>query len=171
MKKVAFSVGMALAMIFSGNAQATLDVIGYGTFTTEGVTYTEKLIYDSDLNITWLDFATGRDFWEPQLAWAAGLEVSINGKVFDEWRLPQVLPVNGSRYNYNVQFDGSTDSGYNISAPGTVYAGSTSSEMAHLYYTSLGNKSYHYFDGSSPQPGYGLINTGPFDNLWEGEAV
>lgn len=169
MKKVALLTAIALAIIIVGYAQASLVVVGYGTFNTGGVTYTEKLIYDSDLDITWLDYTKGYDFWEPQLTWATALEVSMNGQVFDEWRLPQVLPLNGSTYNYDVRFDGSTDSGYNISATDTAYAGSTASEMAHLYYTTLGNKSFHYFDGTSPQPGYGLQNTGPFDNL--GESV
>jgi len=40
---------------------------------------------------------------------------------------------------YSSSFDGTTDRAYNISAPGTAYVGSTASEMAHLFFNTLGN--------------------------------
>ena len=52
-------------------------------------------------------------------------------------------------------YDGTTTAGYNI----------TTSEMGHLYYSSLGNKGYVATDGTWPQPGWGLKNTSPFINL------
>ncbi len=91
---------------------------------------------------------------------------------FDESTHPATNPVNGSAYDYNSwEHDGSTDRGYNISAPGTVYEGSTGSELAHLHYNSLGNGSYYDTAGNDqqaavcPAPGYCVQNTGPFENL------
>ena len=52
-------------------------------------------------------------------------------------------------------YDGTTTGGFNI----------TSSEMGHLYYTELGNKGFFATDGTNPQPGWGLSNTGDFQNL------
>jgi hypothetical protein len=41
------------------------------------------------------------------------------------------------------------------------------SEMGHLYYKTLGNLGYIATDGTQPQPGWGLSNTGFFNNLQE----
>jgi hypothetical protein len=38
----------------------------------------------------------------------------------------------------------------------------TGNEMGHLFYTELGNKGYLAPDGTAPQPGWGLVNKGPF---------
>ncbi|MEA3470558.1 MAG: PEP-CTERM sorting domain-containing protein [Thermodesulfobacteriota bacterium] len=133
------------------------------------------LIYDSDLNITWLQDANyaktsnydsdGLMTWDDAVTWADQL---VYGGYYD-WRLPQTLPVNGVNYDYSVSYDGSTDTGHNISAPGSAYPGSTGSEMAYMYYVNLGNLSYYPIDylsgGSAPQSGWGLINTNPFNNL------
>ena len=75
--------------------------------------------------------------------------MSFNGQIYNDWRLPQILPLNGSSYNYTHSYDGSTDRGYNISAPGTIYVGSTASELAHLYYTTLGNLAMYDVDPKS----------------------
>jgi hypothetical protein len=37
--------------------------------------------------------------------------------------------------------------------------------MGHLFYTELGNKGYYATDGTHPQPGWGLNNTGDFEHL------
>lgn len=131
--------------------------------------------YDTATNLTWLANADygygstydsadgltdGRMTWANANAWAASL--TIDG--VKNWRLPETNPVNGTSYNYASTYDGSTDVGYNISAPGTVSAGSTASEMAHMYYDTLGNLAYYDTSGS-PQTGYGPINTGPFSNI------
>ncbi|HVN94909.1 MAG TPA: hypothetical protein VMT62_00620 [Syntrophorhabdaceae bacterium] len=120
------------------------------------------LIYDPNLNITWLDYtyfgpSSGTlATWSDAMAWASGLNAGgVTG-----WRLPHALPVNGSTYNYTFSANGSTDFGYNISSP--------NSEMAYLYYVELGNKGYYAPDGSYPQPGWGLTNTGYFSQLYWG---
>lgn len=60
--------------------------------------------------------------------------------------------------------------GYNVSAQGTAYAGSTSSEMAYLFYNTLNNTG-----GCDPalstasacvsQSGYGMVNTSLFNHV------
>ena len=44
--------------------------------------------------------------------------------------------------------------------------------MAHLWYVALGNKAYYDTSGNPNQPGWGLTNTGNFQNLqsyyWSG---
>ncbi len=37
--------------------------------------------------------------------------------------------------------------------------------MGHLYYEELGNMGYYDINGNYPQPGWGLNNTGDFNNL------
>jgi hypothetical protein len=117
------------------------------------------LFYDSGLNITWYD-APFWGHWYEAMSWANGLNIGgVTG-----WRLPKTLPVNGSYYNLNWSSDGSTDVAYNIGAPGSAYPGSKASEMAYLYFVTLGNKGSIDLLGF-PQPGGGLVNVGPFSNL------
>lgn len=165
---------IAVVVVFTGSGQAALEVRGLGTITVGG-SGGYQLIYDDLLDITWLDYTHPYTTWYDQMAWATGLEVSFGGQTYENWRLPRTVPVNGFTYVYALRNDGSSDYGWNISAPGTVYEGSTASEMAHLYYTSLGNLAYYGVDGDL-QPGYGLQNAGPFDNLqayfyWSGTEI
>lgn len=130
--------------------------------------------YDTVLNITWLADAnygqaigTTMDWFDAN-AWATGLNVNgISG-----WRLPALSPIDGTTADdYNGSTIGTEDYGYNVSAPGTLYAGSTASEFAHLFYNTLGNLGF--CDPATPsdfahcpeQAGWGLSNTGPFANL------
>ncbi len=145
------------------------------------------LIYDDVLNITWLqdaNIASGRVFWIGANSLISNMN-NTNYLGYNDWRLPHTLPVNGSSYNYfNGSSDGSTDFGYNVSAPGSIYAGSTGSEMAYMYYNNLGNLGYWDINGNY-QPGYGLQNTSfesggsggpvvtfqniqPFNTYWSG---
>jgi len=82
---------------------------------------------------------------------------SFNYLGYNDWRLPETLPVNGISYNKIESDDGSSDFGYNITSP--------NSEMAYMYYMELGNLGYKDTSGSFPQPGWGLTNTGIFDFL------
>lgn len=100
--------------------------------------------------------------WNPASAWATSLDPYGSGVT--GWRLPETNPVNGTAYHFGRPFDGTSDEGYNVSAPGTTYAGSTGSEMAHLFYNTLGNLADYDTTGRS-QSGGGLTNTGPFSNL------
>lgn len=123
------------------------------------------LIYDTVLNITWLQDAnlSGQNMtWAAASSWAANFSYydSARGVTWDDWRLPRALPVNGAEYVYEISYNGTTDHGYNIT--------STQSELAHLYHSSLGNLSY--CEPSSgltcfEQEGWELNNTGPFLNF------
>jgi hypothetical protein len=108
--------------------------------------------------------------WSQATTWADGLSYydSERDITWTDWRLPLTMPVNGSTYNYTHLNDGSSDDGYNISAPGTVYAGSTGSEMAYLFLYELGNLGYCDASGECPQEGWGLTKTGPFTNIMDG---
>lgn len=84
----------------------------------------------------------------------------------DDWRLPQTRPADGVAFDNVHEFDGSTDIGYSIGAPGTPHAGSTGSEMAHLYYVTLANPAVYDFagdpSGCSLTPSFCLDEPGPF---------
>jgi len=139
---------------------------------------TVDAFYDKVLNVSWLananaavgsvyvaPWAVGTEYdgvmnWANAKAFAAGLDVyGTTG-----WRLPTMIDTGVS--GCDESYTGGTDCGLNvqtISQDGqTVF-----SEMAHLYYVSLGNKAYCTPNASCtpPQPGWGLTNTGGFRNM------
>ena len=101
------------------------------------------------------NYPPGQMTWDESNTWIGTLN-SSNYLGYDDWQLPRTLPVNGSNYNTLVSYDGSTDIGFNITSP--------NSEMAYMYYVELGNLG-EYDTSGNPQPGWGLLNTGSFDNL------
>jgi hypothetical protein len=134
------------------------------------------LIYDTVLNITWLQDAnlaatntfgiTGwnanRNSWDATQDWIAAMNAA-NYLGVSTWRLPKILPVNGNSYNFYYYpgtgiitngYDGSYDIGYNVGAPGSAYAYSAGSEMAYMYYVNLGNTGYYDTSGIGPQAGF-----------------
>ena len=134
--------------------------------------------YDDQLDITWLadanyakttgfsdDYsADGSMPWADAKNWVAGLTVEgVSG-----WRLPMITPVSGPALRFNYAVNGTTDNGFNISAKGTLYAGSTSNELAHLFFNTLENKAFRNLIGESAKPGWGLTNSGPFKNVYSG---
>jgi hypothetical protein len=104
---------------------------------------------------------TGKMTWWGASAWVDQLVFSG----YDDWRLPETLPVNGISYIMDYRYDGSSDWGYNISLPGTTYEYSTASEMTYMYYVGLENLGRYDTSGTYPQPGWGLLNTEPFEGL------
>jgi hypothetical protein len=140
---------MLLVMVamfgFSGVANADLNVIGTATYV--GSAY--NLIYEDDQGLVWLDYSNFYANWNSQKSWAAGLNASgvleyyLNPGISVTWDGDWRLPSSGD----NPQVD------YN----------QTTSEMGHLYYSSLG------------KPAYGpLGDTDPFKNLkadyyWSGD--
>jgi hypothetical protein len=112
-------------------------------------------IRDDGSMLMWLKDANMSGLLDGASAFSWAYTLSYAGH--DDWRLPYTLPVNGTNYNYDWSTDGSTDFGYNVSAPGSPYAGSTGSELAYMYYTELGNLT------DTTPPYEGLQNTGPFD--------
>lgn len=147
----------AAAMALVGAAQAG-PISGQGTWKTTlqgrdldgNAANGPEAFYDTALDITWLDAnVNGRMTWDMANTWANSLVVGgISG-----WRLPATLDTGAP--GCNPRYAG-TDCGYNVDT--------ATSEMAHLFYVTLGNKAV--FDSSgAPQLGYGLVNTGDFQNL------
>jgi hypothetical protein len=170
MKKVltALIAGLTL-LVMTGVVQATLITIGTANY--GGMDY--KLIYDDDDTghggggLVWLDYTHSGDTWWNQRDWASGLGASLTVTLdpgytdidlSTGWRLPDTVdgtimyghkgdPDNDGVYDYT--------GGYNLA----------NSEMGHLYYAELGNLGWVDTDGNQHQPGWGLTNTGDFDNL------
>ena len=177
------ALGAGVAMLFAPMA-AALPVPAMGTWATS--LHARNLagnpvaldnadavfLYDDILDVTWLRDATGggqQQSWYGANQWAADLVVGT----FDDWRLPRVLfPTglpgdticidclvmqNGNTFGRNSPTKSGDPTRH---VPGqTVY-----SEMAHLYYVTLGNRADRDANGN-PQPQWGLINEGPFRDL------
>lgn len=199
---------MALLLgIASIGSQAAL--LGRAPLTPGGTDY--QAYYDSVLDITWTadanlsaseSFGLPRDDYgyigagelgpQGETNWYTALEWidAMNSAAYlgqAGWRLPTIRPLNGVDFLTGYSSVGATDVGPNISAPGSLYGGSTAHEMAHLYYNTLpGNVGGYYpaaFGGQCltfPIDGGAgwvipscLQNAGPFSNIlqtyyWEG---
>jgi hypothetical protein len=120
--------------------------------------------YDTTLNITWLanmGYDGTRVSWYSAMNWANNL---IAGG-FSDWRLPTIIDSGTAGCNFS--YDGGTDCGYNVQTKSgsTVY-----SELAHLYYVTLGNLGQCAPGGNTPytcelQSGWGLSNTAYFQSM------
>ena len=127
-----------------GLAQASLIHIGFATY-DDGIASDNigsyKLIYDTDLKLTWLDYQNDPTNWQSQMDWAA----SLNDPGELEYHFFSGITTNWASSVWRLPSAGSNpEFGYN----------QTGSEMGHLYYTELGNAA-----------GGPLINTGIFHNL------
>ncbi len=161
MRLMKWAAAAATVLTLSVPAQAALFDRGGG------------MIYDSELNITWLqnwNQAAGSSYdtfvpgsglmdWDTANTWANNL---VYGS-YSDWRLPTIVDTGAAGCDFSRA--GGTDCGYNVQTKSgaTVY-----SEMAHLYYVTLGNKAYcppGDASCSTAQPGWGLMNTGPFTNV------
>lgn len=172
------TTGLIAASLVSGAAHAALEGRDLN-----GSADSFEAYYDTVLDITWLADANysktsgydadGKMDWATANTWAANLSFTdtVNNITYDNWRLPTVTPVNGTSFDYYYGFNGSTDAGYNISEQGTAFAGSTSSEMAYMFYNTLNNPSYYTPAGAvsgcyvSYPSNTCLDNVAPFSNL------
>ena len=154
-------------------------ISGQGTWETtlqardlDGDPSTIEAYYDTELDITWLanaNYFGSTMTWADANAWAAGLDLDSTAGP-DGWRLPNANPIDGTTADDDlIAYNGTEDQGHNISAPGTLYAGSTANEMAHLFFNTLGNLDYcttsSVYPDCTTQAGYGLSNSGPFSNI------
>ncbi len=149
MKKILFCMLAMLVLVLVTPSHALL--INRGTDTAGN-----RLIYDDDLGVTWYDYSNAHTTWQNQVDWADALSVTFGSTTYDDWRLPTTVDgtsvaIGPSSYN------GTGPNGYNI----------TTSEMGHLFYSELGNLGYYDTSGTY-QSGYGLSNTGDFQNLTSG---
>ena len=135
MKKT-FLAGLATGLfLFSLASAASATLITSGTVNYDGAD--RKLIYDTDLDITWLDYTHTSGNWASQVDWADSLSFTIDNVVYDNWRLPSA--------------------GTN---PAWAYD-QTSSEMGHLFYDELGLDSYPVGGITTTAK----LNASEFDNL------
>ena len=127
------------------------------------------LLYDTVLNVTWLqdanyaktsgyaatgvDLATGKMTWAAANTWAA--QLNVGG--LSDWRLATNTPVNGTSFNYNYSFNGTTDYGYNIISP--------KSELAYMYNVNLGLKDYVSATNVSQASTFGVFGNGTFNGV------
>jgi hypothetical protein len=128
--------------------------------------------YDDVLNITWLtnaNLAASNTFgvtgilpegymnWNNAQSWIGAMNAA-NYLGTSTWRLPTIIDTGTA--GCNGAFTG-TDCGYNVDL-GT-------GEMAHMFYSTLGNVGYYNTSGSptgcADAPNYCLTNSGPFSNL------
>ncbi len=168
----------ALLCLVSASAEAALDSrLG-------GLAY-----YDATLDMTWLTDANlaatnnfgvsgistapatlGRMTWDTAQDWIAAMN-SANYLGINTWRLPHMVDINndGCVDNFARQ---NTDCGYNV-----VSVGPNASEMASMFYDTLGNLAYwgpspisgpH---GSPQLPSLGIQNVGPFSGLRDTTSV
>ncbi len=175
MKRGVFGIAGVAGALLAGAVQAA-GVPGQGTWETTlkrrdiggnavaGDSASAVFLYDTTLNVTWLRDANVNSVmsWDSANAWASGLTVGA----YSKWRLPTMIDTgapgcdlgnSGTDCGYNVQTKSGDPTKYE---PGqTVY-----SEMAHLYYVTLGNKGAYDTSGAH-QPGWGLTNTGYFQNM------
>jgi len=139
----------ALMMVFGLSMAAQANLYNRGTDTLGN-----RLIYDSDLKITWYDYtypgAFTHDYWVNAVNWADALSVNFGGIIYNDWRLPLT-----TEDSHAFSYDGKTTQGWNI----------TSSELGHLYYIGLGNVAYYDTLGNGPQTGYDMTKTGEFQHL------
>jgi hypothetical protein len=161
---ITLSIG---ALLLCGTAAQAAPVSGQGTWETtlqardlngDGVT---DAFYDTELNVTWLRNAdaNGRMNWDTAKSWASALVVGG----YSGWRMPTMVDTGAP--GCDLSNAGGTDCGYNVQTKSgsTVY-----SEMAHLWYTTLGNKAIcapGEANCIAAQPGWGLSNTGNFQNM------
>ena len=141
---------------------SAVTVSGQGTWEStlqgrdlDGNLATFEAYYDTSLNITWLanaNYAGTTMTWSTANAWAAALNPYGSG--ITGWRLPTITDTGTSGCNWGYS---GTDCGY--------YVSTASSEMADMFYSTLGNLAYYSTSGTSNQPGWGLTNTGPFSNV------
>ena len=155
----ALLAGLAL----SSAAQATLVDNGGG------------LIYDTDLNITWLqnaNLAHSNNFG------MTGAGIDPNGGGFMTWDAAQAFITAMNAQNYLGHNDWRLPTMTDTGAPGcdAAYSGtdcgynSNSGEMAHLFYSELGDTPD--YDTSGNQTNFtGVQNSGPFINIQRGPTA
>ena len=164
-----FLLVLVVVFVFSGVVNASL--IEIGTATYGGTDY--KLIYEDNSiygGLVWLDYTRGYDTWQNQVNWASGLGSSLTVTLdpgytttidwSTGWRLPATDETQANLWG-GYGWEGPNGTGYHNCCYGYNMV---NSEMGHLYYETLGNLGYLDTDGNV-QSGYGLQNTGHFDNL------
>ena len=156
------ATALSLVVLGASTLAHAAPVSGQGTWETtlqgrdlDGNLSTFEAYYDTVLDITWLanaNYAGTAMIWANANTWAAGLNPYGSG--ITGWRLPTVTDTGAPGCDYAYT---GTDCGYSVDT--------ATGEMAHMFYTTLGDKAYYNTSGDGLQPGWGLSNTGPFSNV------
>ncbi len=151
---------LGIALLPAGSATAALHDRGGG------------LIYDDVLNVTWLQDAAyqvtrgapnvdanGHMTWQDAMDWAAGVVYhdTVRNVDWDDWRLPKMLPVNGTAFDLTYNYQGQTDNGYNIISP--------ASELSYMYYVNLNGVPLVDTNGNVNAGGAGIADPSPFTGI------
>ncbi|MDI6450135.1 hypothetical protein [Anaerobaca lacustris] len=177
-RRTAFAWALA-ALLAATTTHADLIVIGTATYDDGSGEGEYNLIYDSAQSIVWLDYTrpariggTTRT-WHDHENWASGLGTSLTVNLdplytttidwTTGWRQP-IVDESKANLDGVWGYAGPDETGYHDYDGGWNMV---NSEMGHLYYVSLDNLGYYATDGTNPQPGHGMNNTGPFINLKE----
>ena len=150
------TLAITLALTTSTHAAS---ISGQGTWEStlqgrdlDGNLSTLEAYYDTTLDITWLADANAAGLmdWSTATNWAASL--NFNG--ISDWRLPIITDtgITGCDYTYN-----GTDCGYNVDT--------ANSELAHMFYVTLGDKAYFDTLATEQVSDFGVTNSGPFTNI------
>lgn len=131
--------------------------------------------YDKALHITWIaDWTQAPSMtWEAAQSWAS----TLNHHGVTGWRLPGVVPSDGTEFDVRFRNNGSSDFGYARTGIGW----GTASELGHMFYVTLGNIGWAVPDDDrdarnfGPQAGWSTVqNRGPFAMFssvyWTGSA-
>lgn len=156
MRRPNYLFTLITAFLVTANvAQAELWLIGTAEYDDGGGVENYNLVYDTEQQLTFLDYVGGYDTWANKKDWAESLSLAINllpgfsagEDLSTGWRLPEVdnpTDTNLSRFGWNQD-------------PVTLeYLGHDDSEMARLYYAALGNE---------PNSAYSSNNYAPFENI------
>jgi len=123
-------------------------------------------LWDQDLGITWLRNANinGIANWTTQNNFAQSLVTGTGANAISNWRLPSITDYGNdgcSATTFSFAGGAGTDCGWNVDTSG--------SEMAHLFYVTLGNLGAYntagVHRGDNPAGGWGLTNVGDFLNM------
>lgn len=127
---------------------------GYNSVANGGVVPNSN--FDSTMFNSYARWTTGQMGWDAAQIWAAGL--NVHGTT--GWRLPKIIDT-GEPGCEGTSIYNARDCGANVDT--------SASELAHLYFVTLGNVSYHSPTGVY-QPNHGLANSGPFSNVQRYDA-
>lgn len=165
---IVLSLTAATSYAASINGQGTWETTLQGRLPLSPGGTDYQAYYDTDLNITWLADAnrtktsgydaSGQIIWSAAQTWIGTLNTASYLGV-GNWRLPTVTDTGTSGCDY--AFSG-TDCGANVDL--------STGEMAHMFYSTLGNSSGDNTSGiqqpcATAAPNFCLRNTGPFSNL------
>ena len=179
---------IAVLALCAASASANASLVGRDLNGSPGST---EAYYDTVLNITWLananlaqsnqfgvsgiNLSNGRMEWGTANNWIAAVNAASYLGI-STWRLPKMFDIgnNGCTVDSFASYSGG-DCGYNV-----VSTGSQASELASLFYSTLGNLAFFTTSGTLDPACTGCPkwqNTAPFSNLgasnfyWYGQST